>query len=515
MTTRYSTGEVCAGGECSSLDPDLYRIMAESRDYAELYWAWDGWRDAVGKPARDDYKEYVRGKNKAAVANDQPDSGAYWRSVYEVDDLKADVLKLYNELKPFYQQLHAYVRRKLYNVYGSKYINLDGPIPAHLLGNMWAQKWREIFDICEPFPGKLSVDITPSLKEKGYDALRMFETADEFFTSLGLYPMPPEFWNHSMIVKPDDREVVCHASAFDFYNQKDFRIKQCTDITQTDFRTIHHEMGHIQYYLQYKHLPVVYRRGANNGFHEAVGDVLALSVTTPKHLHAIGILDEISDDPESDINYLMRVALDKIAFLPFGLLMDIWRWGIFDGTTPITKMNEEWWKLRLEYQGLIPPTKRSESDFDAAAKYHIVSDVPYVRYFIARIFQFQFHEALCNASGHTGPLHKCDIYQSQEAGKLLGDMLKLGASVPWPVALEKITGQRQMSALSLVKYFEPLMEYLEKENGRNNETIGWPNKEWMPEAPPAWKSSSTRTSMATTTLIQMYLITILLTYCVM
>ncbi|XP_072043034.1 angiotensin-converting enzyme-like [Amphiura filiformis] len=487
METRYSTGEVCLDDDdCYSLEPGLTRILAESRNYAELYWAWDGWRDAVGGPAREDYKEYVRLKNLAAVANDQPDQGAYWRSWYEVEDLEAEVLKLYNQLKPFYQQLHAYVRRKLYNVYGSKYINLEGPIPAHLLGNMWAQSWLNLLDICEPFPEKPDIDITPALREKGYDALKMFQTSDEFFASLGLKEMPQEFWDHSMIEKPTDREVVCHASAWDFYNQKDFRVKQCTDITQDDFITVHHEMGHIEYYLQYKNLPVVYRGGANPGFHEAVGDVLALSVSTPQHLHDIGLLDEIADDPDADINYLMSIALDKIAFLPFAILMDQWRWGLFDGSTQDAQFNQEWWQLRLDFQGLVPPTARSESDFDPAAKYHIPSDTPYIRYFISHILQFQFHEAMCNASGHTGPLLKCDIYKSHEAGKLLGDMLSLGSSVPWPDAMEKITGQREMSAEPLVKYFQPLMDWLEKENADMGETIGWPDSDWMPDTPPDW-----------------------------
>ncbi|XP_072016666.1 angiotensin-converting enzyme-like [Amphiura filiformis] len=502
MDSRYSKGKVCLKKKCYNFEPDLVRILAESRNYAELYWAWDGWRDEVGKPAREDYKEYVRLKNKAAIANDQSDAGAYWRSWYEVDDLKADVLKLYNELKPFYEQLHAYVRRKLYNVYGSKYINLEGGIPAHIFGNMWAQEWQNLLDICEPFPGKPSVDITPSLKAKGYDALRMFEEADSFFTSIGLSPMPPEFWNHSMIEKPNDgRDVVCHASAMDFLNQKDFRISMCTDVNQINFITIHHEMGHIAYFMQYKDQPVIYRDGANNGFHEAVGDALALSVLTPQHLHTVGLLDEIANDTQADINYLMSVALEKISLLPWIVLVDLWRWDVFNGTIPDTEYNQAWWKLRMEYQGIVPPTERSEMDFDPASKYHIAIDVPYVRYFIANILQFQFHEALCTAAGHTGPLHKCDIYQSTQAGTLLSNMLKLGSSVPWPVAMEKITGQRQMSAKSLVKYFEPLMEFLEKENAKSNETIGWPNTEWKPEAPPAWTNSSATTTMSLTMLL--------------
>lgn len=476
METRYSTSKACkSDGSCYALEPDLTRIMAESRDYSELYWAWDAWRDTVGNPARGDYQRYVELKNLAAQANDQPDNGAYWRSWYEVDNLEEMAEELYNQLTPLYNNLHAYVRRKLYNVYGGDYINLRGPIPAHVLGNMWAQSWLQLDDICQPYPNKPSVDITPVLKEKGYTPLMMFEVADEFFSSLGLIAMPQEFWNKSMIERPDDgREVVCHASAWDFYNQKDFRVKQCTDQTMDDFITIHHEMGHVEYYLQYKDQPVKYRRGANPGFHEAVGDVLSLSVSTPGHLAAVGLLDEIADDEEADLNFLMSMALDKIAFLPFGYLMDQWRWRVFDGSTPESMYNSEWWKLRLRYQGIIPPVERTEDDFDPGAKYHIPADVPYIRYFISFVIQFQFHDALCQAANHTGPLHKCDIYNSQEAGTLLANMLQKGSSEQWPEAMEAITGTRTMNASALISYFEPLIDYLEQVNQRNGDVLGWP-----------------------------------------
>ncbi|PIK47773.1 putative angiotensin-converting enzyme isoform X4 [Apostichopus japonicus] len=366
-----------------------------------------------------------------------------------------------------------------------RYVELKN-IGAAANGNMWAQSWSGLLDLVEPFPGKPSVDITPNLVSKGYTPLQMFQVSDEFFKSLGLIEMPEEFWNKSLIEKPTDgRTVVCHASAWDFLNQVDFRIKQCTDLTMDDFITIHHEMGHVEYFLQYKDQPVVYRDGANPGFHEAVGDVLALSVSTPVHLQAVDLLDEIAEDDEADINYLMSVALDKIAFLPFGYLMDLWRWDIFDGTTLPENYNRDWWKLRLDYQGIIPPTTRTETDFDPAAKYHIPADVPYIRYFISFVIQFQFHKSLCDAAGRTGPLYKCDIYESMEAGKLLGDMLKTGSSKPWPDAMEAITGQREMSALPLVEYFQPLIDWLEVEN--QGETLGWdgvPN--WTPAEPQQW-----------------------------
>ncbi|XP_075436513.1 angiotensin-converting enzyme [Ascaphus truei] len=485
METTYSVAKVCrdsGSSKCLPLDPDLSEILAKSRDYDELLFAWKGWRDSSGKQIRSKFMRYVELSNKAARLNGHADNGAYWRSWYETPTLETDLENLYHQLQPLYLNLHTYVRRALYKKYGEKYINLQGPIPAHLLGNMWAQSWSNIYDLVVPYPNAAQVDATPAMIAQKWTAKRMFEESDSFFVSLGLIPMPQEFWDKSMIEKPADREVVCHASAWDFYNGKDFRIKQCTVVTMDDLITVHHEMGHVQYFLQYKDQPISFREGANPGFHEAIGDVLALSVSTPKHLHSIGLLDAVQDNTESDINYLMSVALDKIAFLPFGYLMDQWRWKVFDERIPVSEYNQQWWNLRLKYQGVCPPVLRSESDFDPGAKFHIPSSVPYIRYFVSFVIQFQFHEALCKAANQTEALYKCDIYKSKEAGKLLGDAMKLGISKPWPDAMEMITGQRTMSAHALLDYFKPLTDWLIEQNAKNGDNIGWPEYNWMPAA---------------------------------
>uniref|UniRef100_A0A4W5R621 Angiotensin-converting enzyme n=1 Tax=Hucho hucho TaxID=62062 RepID=A0A4W5R621_9TELE len=483
METKYSVAQVCrANGTCHPLDPDLQQIMAESRDYNELLFAWQGWRNASGRELRQDYKRYVQLANKAATLNGHSDNGAFWRSLYETPTFEEDLEHLWKELEPLYLNVHAYVRRSLYKKYGGKHINVRGPIPAHLLGNMWAQTWSGIMDLAIPYPDATQVDATPAMIAKGWNATRMFQESDNFFTSLGLLPMPPEFWAKSMLEKPKDgRNVVCHASAWDFYNRKDFRIKQCTVITMDDLITVHHEMGHVQYFLQYKDQPISFREGANPGFHEAIGDVLALSVATPKHLKEIGLLDVVEDNAESTINYLMSIALDKIAFLPFGYLMDQWRWKVFDGRISEEEYNKEWWNMRMKYQGLCPPVARTEQDFDPGAKFHIPANVPYVRYFVSFIIQFQFHQALCNAAGHVGPLHECDIYRSKEAGKLLGDVMKVGFSKPWPETMAMITGKPIMSAKPLVEYFKPLTDWLEAENNKNGEVRGWPEYDWKPQ----------------------------------
>ncbi|XP_012658395.1 angiotensin-converting enzyme isoform X2 [Otolemur garnettii] len=484
METTYSVATVChTNGTCLQLEPDLTSMMATSRQYYELLWAWKSWRDKVGRAILPSFPKYVELTNKAARLNGYIDGGDSWRSMYEMPSLEQNLEELFQELQPLYLNLHAYVRRALHRHYGAQHINLEGPIPAHLLGNMWAQTWSNIYDLVVPFPSAPSMDATEAMIKQGWTPRRMFKEADNFFISLGLLPVPPEFWNKSMLEKPTDgREVVCHASAWDFYNGKDFRIKQCTSVNMEDLVVAHHEMGHIQYFMQYKDLPVALREGANPGFHEAIGDVLALSVSTPKHLHSLNLLSSEGVGYENDINFLMKMALDKVAFIPFSYLVDQWRWRVFDGSISKENYNQEWWSLRLKYQGLCPPVARSQGDFDPGAKFHIPSSVPYIRYFVSFVIQFQFHEALCHAAGHEGPLHKCDIYQSKEAGKRLADAMKLGFSKPWPEAMKLITGQPNMSASAMMNYFKPLLDWLVTENGRHGEKLGWPQYNWTPDS---------------------------------
>ncbi|KAI4566791.1 hypothetical protein R6Z07F_011022 [Ovis aries] len=494
METTYSMAQVCLNeGPCLPLEPDLEEVMATSRDQKELLWAWQGWRDAVGRQLRMTFERYVQLSNKAAKLNGYQDMGALWRSTYESDSLQEDLEQLFQELQPLYLNLHAYVRRALYRFYGPELIDLRGPIPAHILGNMWAQSWVNILDLALPFPEKPPEDITKIMKGQHWKPEKMFQEAEKFFTSMGLLSTPPEFWENSMMERPTDgREVECHASAWDFYNGKDFRIKKCTEVTIKDLLSIFHQMGHIQYFLQYKNLSVIFRAGANPAFEEAVGSVVTLSASSHKHLLNRGLLSQQHQDKEEEVNFLMSVALEKIAFIPFAYLMDLFRWKVFDGTIEKDVYNQEWWNLRLKYQGLCPPIPRTEEDFDPGAKFHISASLPYIRspvegsvmgkrvccperYFLSLVLQFQFHEALCKASGHMGPLHHCDIYNSKEAGKLLEDVLKLGSSKPWPEVLEKMTGETKVSTKALMTYFKPLLNWLVTENVRQGEILGWPD----------------------------------------
>ena len=398
--------------------------------------------------------------------------GALWRSGYDMTatDFEADVERLWSEVKPLYDDLHCFTRKKLRAKYGKDKINDKAPIPAHLLGNMWAQEWENIYDLLEPYPGQASLDVDRKLKEKKYEPQKMVKLGESFFTSLGLDPLPKSFWERSLFTRPKDREVVCHASAWDVSWNDDLRIKMCIEPTEEDLITIHHELGHDFYFHYYYKLPILFQQGANDGFHEGIGDTLALSVT-PTYLKSLGLLDTIPQGDKGRINFQMKQALDKVAFLPFGLVIDKWRWDVLSGKTPKGKYNEAWWALRTKYQGISPPTTRTESDFDPGAKYHVPGSVPYVRYFLARIYQFQFHRALCKASGYKGPLDGCSIYGNKEAGAKLRAMLELGASKPWPEALATLSGERKADASAMLEYFEPLREWLKEQN--KGEQCGW------------------------------------------
>lgn len=475
MTGIYSSAQ----WEGKPLEPDLTDIMTNTRDYTVLKDAWKGWRDVSGKNMKKQYEDFVSLMNTAIKAGGQyVDMGDYYRSWYEDPNFETDVRNLYEELRPLYTQLHAYVRRKLREYYKDETFPDSGHIPAHLFGNMWAQSWSNIYDILEPYPGMGRESLTNEMERQNYNVTYMYQVAEEFFESIGLEPMPASFWTNSMLVKPNDRDVVCHASAWDFNNGTDFRIKQCTTVTEDQLLTVHHEMGHVQYYIEYKPQPVLFRGGANPGFHEGVADIVSLSFQTPEHLKEIGLLDQLPNGTEGDINFLFQMALDKVAFLPFGYLIDQWRWSVFRGDTTPDKYNRDWWNLRCNYQGISPPVARSDDDFDPGAKYHIPGNTPYIRYFVSFVVQFQWYKALCNVSGYDGPLHRCDIYRNAAAGQRLREMLQMGKSEPWGVAMRTLTrgtpGETdKMSAAPLLEYFTPLLEWLQNENTRNGEKASW------------------------------------------
>ncbi|MEM7730406.1 MAG: M2 family metallopeptidase [Pseudomonadota bacterium] len=449
-------------------------MMANLRDPDTLQRVWEGWR-TISPKMKDDYARMVDLINEGARELGYADAGALWRSGYDMDAdaFAAEVDRLWDQVNPLYEQLHCYVRGELNEVYGDDIVPLDEPIRADLLGNMWAQQWGNVYPLVAPENAGEGVDVTALLEEKGYDAMRMVRTADDFFVSMGFAPMPETFWERSLITKPRDRDVQCHASAWNLDDLEDVRIKMCTEVTGEDFQTVHHEIGHNIYQRAYKDQPVFYKDGANDGFHEAIGDMIALSIT-PEYLVQIGLLDE-ADLPgeDADIALLMRSAMDKIAFLPFGLLVDKWRWQVFDGTLSPDAYNEGWWALRTEYQGIQPPGGRPDDGFDPGAKYHIPGNTPYMRYFLAHILQFQFHKAACDMAGFQGPLHRCSVYGDTEVGRRFNDMLEMGSSQPWPDALEAFTGTRDMDASAILEYYAPLIGYLEDANA--DRACGWSN----------------------------------------
>ncbi len=472
MEGMYGKGKWCGGPAKKCLDlQELSNILKQSRNPDELLDAWTGWH-TISRDMRPLYARLVTLSNDGVREVGFKDTGDLWRSAYDMppEEFEKETDRLWQQLRPLYEQLHCYVRGRLNKQYGDKVAPAHGPIPAHLLGNMWAQEWGNIYPLVEPYPGVANLDVDAGLKKRGYDELKMVKTGEAFFTSLGLDPLPATFWERSMFKKPRDRDVVCHASAWDVLFDNDLRIKMCVEIKEEDLVTIHHELGHDYYFHYYYKLPFLFQQGANDGFHEAIGDALTLSMT-PGYLKQLGLIDQVPNDKKGLINFQMKNALDKIAFLPFGKLIDQWRWDVFSGKTKTTDYNKAWWDLRLKYQGVAPPVARSEKDFDPGAKYHIPANVPYTRYFLARILQFQFHRALCQAAGFKGPLHECSIYGNKAAGRKLKAMLALGASKPWPEALEVLTGQRRMDATALTEYFAPLEAWLKEQNA--GQKCGW------------------------------------------
>jgi peptidyl-dipeptidase A len=467
---EYGKGKYCRKpNDCLDITA-IERMMANSRDPKELQELWVGWHK-IAPPMRERYARFVDLSNQGAREIGFVDTGAMWRSGYDMtpEQFSAELERLWNQVRPLYLSLHTYVRARLAKQYGTDLVPLNGPIRADLLGNIWAQEWGNIFPILGLPKSSQGYDVTELLRKKNLDARGMVKYGENFFTSMGFAPLPPTFWERSLFTKPADRDVVCHASAWDIDSKDDLRIKVCLQIRGEDFITVHHELGHNFYQRAYKSQPPLFQNGANDGFHEAIGDAIALAIT-PEYLKQVGLLENIPEG-NNDIPQLLQQALDRVAFLPFGLLIDQWRWKVFSGEIKPADYNKAWWDLKLKYQGVVPPVPRSEADFDPGAKYHVASNTPYTRYFLAHILEFQFYRALCREAGYTGPLHRCTFYGSKEAGAKFNKMLEMGASKPWPDALEALTGERQTDAGALLEYFAPLKQWLDEQNKGMKE--GW------------------------------------------
>ena len=508
MEASYGAAKWChvdaAGNQrCSSLQ-DVEEILRNKNfayTPAELAEAWAGWHNAA-RPMRSDYQRFVELSNFGARNYGFADSGELWRSGYDMSatQFSTEVERLWHQVEPLYKELHCYTRSKLNAKYGDAVVSKTGPIPAQLLGDMWAQDWGNLYSLLEPYPGVNGGDVTATLKAmraKEYQsihdafkgtpsvneladmeheadtriAVKMTRIAEDFYTSIGMPALPDAFWKNSTVVKPRDRDMVCHASAWDFdLANHDVRLKQCIEANEDDLFVVHHELGHIYYYINYEKLPPVFQRGAHDGFHEAIGDTITLSLT-PEHLVKIGLLNSVANDPRALINAQMKKALDKIVFLPFGKLVDQWRWQVFAGQTSAAHYNADWWKLREKYQGVSAPLKRDENDFDPGAKYHVASNTPYTRYFLSFVIQFQFQKALCAAAGYKGELANCDIYGNKAAGEKYMAMLAKGSSQPWQDTQYELTGTRQMDGSAITEYFQPLMKYLKEQN--KGQKCGW------------------------------------------
>jgi peptidyl-dipeptidase A len=475
LDAAYGTGTFNYKGKDLTLD-ELSTIIETSRDPEELKAVWEGWR-TVSPVMKDDYVRMVEIANEGARELGYPSLDQMWLSNYDMapEEMEAEVDRLWGQVEPLYEALHCYARNRLNAQYGDDIQPKTGTIRADLLGNMWAQDWSGIYDVVKTDTPGPSYNLTARLVEKGFDPLKMVKTGEGFFTSLGLAPLPATFWERSMITRPEGREVVCHASAWDLDNKEDVRIKMCTEVNEEDFDTVHHELGHNFYQRAYKDQDLLYKDGAHDGFHEAIGDFIGLSIT-PEYLKQIGLIDESEMPPaDADTALLLNVALKKVAFLPFALTVDGWRWDVLSGKTAPEDYNDAWWAKRLELQGIVPPSERPADAFDPGAKYHIPGNTPYLRYFLSYVMQFQFHKAACQQAGWEGPLHRCSIYNNKTVGERFNAMMEMGASKPWPDALESFTGTREMDASAIVEYFDPLMVYLKDQNA--DQSCGWDEAE--------------------------------------
>ncbi|HUE78432.1 MAG TPA: M2 family metallopeptidase [Sphingomicrobium sp.] len=473
LQSTYAKGRAQLDGKTLTGD-EVEALMGSTRDPQKLAQMWQSWHETTGRPMREDYTRMAAISNAGAKELGYPDTGAMWRSRFDMTPQQFEAMydRLLSELKPIYDQLHCYTRTKLNQKYGSAVQPDSGPIRADLLGNMWAQEWGNIYDIVAPAGvGDIGYSLTDLLVANKYDPVKMVRAGEGFYTSLGLNALPESFYTRSQFVRPRDRDVICHASAWNVDAKDDLRIKMCIKPNADDFVTIHHELGHNYYQLAYNQQSYLYQDSANDGFHEAIGDFVALSVT-PDYLVQIGLLDSNKvPSADKDIGLLLRQAMDKVAFMPFGYVVDKWRWGVFNGSITPANYNQAWVDLKRQYQGVVPPVARSEADFDPGAKFHVPGNTTYERYFLARVLQFQFYKAACDMAGWNGPLHRCSFYGNKQVGQRLNAMLAMGLSKEWPDALQAFTGTREISGKPMLEYFTPLQTWLQQQN--RGKQCGW------------------------------------------
>jgi peptidyl-dipeptidase A len=506
MEGMYGSGSYCTGEGDAKVCRDigqLSEVLATSRDYDAQLDAWQGWH-TISQPMRKDYIRFAELVNEGAREMGFADAGEMWRSGYDMSpaELAAETDRLWDQVKPLYEQLHCYARGRLDAKYGKdRGETAGGMLPAHLMGNLWQQDWGNLWDMMQPYPGAGSLDVNSALRaisqadlaserakpgapgasaaQREVDAeraaalvtaKRMTERAQDFYVSLGMPKLPQSYWENTQFIKPRDRDVVCHASAWDMNMAGDVRTKMCIVPSEEELTTIYHELGHIYYDLAYNSQPPLFQGGAHDGFHEAIGDTIVLAMT-PKYLASVGLVGEQQQSNEALINAQMRMALAKVAFLPFGLMIDRWRWGVFDGSIKPDGYNKAWWDLKAKYQGVAPVSARGEDFFDPGAKYHVPGNTPYTRYFLSHVLQFQFYKSLCDASGHTGPLYECSFYDNKEAGQRYWAMLSKGASQPWQQTMKELTGGEKMDATAVLEYFAPLQTWLTEQNA--GRTCGW------------------------------------------
>ena len=503
MEGTYGAGSYCTGEgdarKCRQLG-ELEDVLRSSRDYDVQLDAWQGWH-TIAQPMRQDYVRFTELVNEGAKEMGFADTGEMWRSGYDMTpaEIAAETDRLWDQVKPLYEQLHCYTRTKLQAAYGVEKGQVNGLLPAHLMGNMWQQDWGNLWDMLEPYKGIGDLDVTAALERQAQanratalakpgatasedarfqadrdaqlqTARQMTERAQDFYTSLGMPKLPDSYWSKTQFIKPLDRDVVCHASAWDMNFAGDVRTKMCIKPNEEDFTTIYHELGHVYYYLAYNKLPPLFQGGAHDGFHEAIGDTMELAMT-PGYLKSIGLVGDQQQSNEALINAQMRTALAKVSFMPFGLMIDRWRWGVFDGSITPDQYNKAWWDLKARYQGVAPAMPRGEDFFDPGAKYHVPGNTPYTRYFLSHVLQFQFYKGLCDAAGYQGPLYNCSFYGNKAAGQKFWSMLEKGSSQPWQATLRELTGTEKMDAGAVLEYFAPLQEWLKQQN--EGQTCGW------------------------------------------
>ncbi|XP_075170478.1 angiotensin-converting enzyme-like [Haematobia irritans] len=449
--------------------PDIQRIVATTNDPAELKYYWDAWREKNTVWSAVNFYTIIEAMKKSAELLDRPVLDLYY-SGYNVEEFLKEMDRVMEELKPTYQQMHAFIRRELHKKYGSDVIDENGPIPHHLFEQVLAQAWKEGSIIEDYFPFKELPAYDGFVKN--FNSKKMLNDSQDFYKSLGFSDLDEDFLKNR-IKEEDESESLngCRDNIMDITPK--VYMEYCRKVDFRKFMQMHGYVGRIHYAQEKKNLPAFFFHAYDLEY--PVGEAVILSASTPKHLQTIGLAKDFKFTEKTLMNRLFRMGIHTILNIPEFYVQSKIVSELLKGTVDMDTVNKRYWKLMEDYAGVEPPSDREEGSIDFPYKFYLdVEENHQTKKFVSEILGYQFYKALCQKSGDQGQLHNCDFYGNKDVGNVLKSMMSLGSTKSFKDVISKIlTDNTSLCANPLVEYYTPILDWVKTLNEQNKVKIGW------------------------------------------